>query len=64
MTWIDVLILALCGLWLALNPSSFLRPGERPEDDVVRVARVRGIGVLVMGVAGIYAFLKVMSEWK
>jgi len=60
MGWIDVAIPGVIGLLLAMNPQSFFKPSGDVEKDASRTSKLRGIGFLLLVVAGIYLLVKFM----
>jgi hypothetical protein len=62
MGWVDVAIPGVIGLLLAVNPRWFFKPSGDPDKDATRIRTLRGIGFVVLVVAGIYLLVKFMAR--
>ena len=58
---IDILIPAAIGLLLAARPQLFIKPGSAPAKDTANLRRLRLIGVALLGVALLYAAIRILS---
>lgn len=62
MDLIDILIPAAIGLLLVLRPQAFLKPSASAEADAVKTRRFRVIGAVLLGVALLYAAIRLLSS--
>jgi hypothetical protein len=61
MGWIDVAIPGGIGILLLVAPGLFVKPSGDAEKDARKAATQRGIGILLLGVAVMYMFVKMAS---
>lgn len=61
MSWIDVAIPGFGGLLATTCPRLFLKPTGDAAVDVDRSNKLRKAGMLLLGVAALYYFIKVAS---
>jgi hypothetical protein len=62
MGWVDVAIPGAIGLLLAVNPRWFLKRSGESEKEARRVRMLRGIGFVLLAVAGLYLLAKLMMK--
>ena len=62
MAYIDILIPVAIGLLLALRPRSFVKPDSDSAKDPAKLRRLRLIGVALLGVAALYAVIRLLSS--
>ena len=61
MTYIDVLIPAIVGLFLVLAPDAFAKSKGELATHESRGKKVRTVGFVLLGVAAIYLLIKLTS---
>lgn len=61
MSFVDVLIPGVIGLLLAANPNMFTKATGDASVDGPRWQNLRTIGVVLIGVAGMYLYMKLGS---
>ena len=61
MGWIDVAIPGGIGVLLIAAPGLFTKPSGDLEKDASIASKLRGIGALLLIVAGFYLFIKLAS---
>jgi len=62
MGYIDVLIPGVAGLLLVALPTAFTKPTGNAAVDGPRQKKLRIIGAILLGVAGLYLLIKVASH--
>jgi hypothetical protein len=58
LTWLDVAIPGLIGLWWALGPKSSFKPSGDPESDAAKERTMRRCGIALLVVTAGYFVIK------
>ena len=61
MSYVDVLIPGLAGLFILVMPTTFVKRTGDEVADAVKFRRIRMAGIVLLGVAGLYLLIKFAS---